>query len=115
MERKKYEQLMGKNGNAENILDYDFNRIAGRVLKEKRLEKNISLDTLSKKINKLVSRPALYRYENGSARIKNNVFVAICHALGCEPVKVFSEIHTEYMQYIYKNMNEILERIEDKD
>lgn len=53
MERKKYEQLMGKNGDEKSILDYDFNMITGKVLKEKRQALGYSLDTLSDKMNKL--------------------------------------------------------------
>ncbi len=113
MERKKYEQLMGKNGDEKSILDYDFNMIAGKVIREKRQMLGYSLDTLSDKIGKLVSKQALSRYENGGARIKNNVFLAICYALNCEPVDVYTEISSRYFEYLDKNMDNILKRIKD--
>lgn len=47
---------MGKNGDEKAILDYDFNMIAGKVLKEKRIARGLSLDGLSDKIQNLVSK-----------------------------------------------------------
>lgn len=114
MERKKYEQLMGKNGDEKAILDYDFNMIAGKVLKEKRVAQGLSLDSLSNKMNNLVSKQAISRYEKGEARIKNNVFVSICYALNCEPVDIYTEISKRYFKHLDDNMDSILERIEDK-
>lgn len=104
---------MGKDGNEENILDYEFNKIAGNVLKEKRISKNISLDLLSNKINNLVSKQAISRYENGQARIKNNVFLKICYALNCEPADIFTEIHKKYIEHIDNNIQDIMKRIKD--
>ena len=105
---------MGKDGSEEKILDYEFNRIAGMVLKAKRIERNVSLDDLSNKINNLVTKQAISRYENGQARIKNNVFLKICYALNYEPAEIFTEIHNKYMEHIYKNMEDIMKRIQDK-
>lgn len=104
---------MGKDGSEDKILDYEFNRIAGMVLKQKRMEKSISLEELSNKIDNLVTKQAISRYENGQARIKNNVFINICYALKCEPADIFSEIHSKYMEHIYKNMDDIIKRIKD--
>lgn len=104
---------MGKNGDERAILDYDYNMIAGKVLKEKRQSKEYSLDTLSNKMNNLVSKQALSRYEKGEARIKNNVFLAICYALNYEPIDVFTEIGERYFKYLEDNMQNILQRIED--
>lgn len=115
MDRKKYEQLMGKSGDEKAILDYDFNMIAGKVLKEKRTIRGLSLDGLSNKIKNLVSKQAISRYENGEARIKNNVFVAICYALNCKPVDVYTEISKRYFDFLDNNMESILKRIEDKE
>lgn len=115
MERKKYEQLMGKNGDEKSILDYDFNMITGKVLKEKRQSLGYSLDTLSDKMNNLVTKQALSRYENGGARIKNSIFVAICYALKSTPVEIFKEVSERYFNYVDDNMENILKRIEEKD
>lgn len=104
---------MGKNGDERAILDYEYNMIAGKVLREKRQAKGYSLDTLSNKINNLVSKQAISRYENGEARIKNNVFMAICYGLNCEPIDVFNEIGKRYHKYLDDNMESILKRIKD--
>ena len=57
---------------------------------------------------------ALSKYEHGEARIKNNVFVAICYALDCEPICVYKEISTRYFEYLYSHMDSIEKRLEDK-
>lgn len=103
-----------KNADEKNILDYDFNLIAGKIIKEKREQIGYSLDMLSNKMNNLVTKQAISQYEKGKARIKNNVFVAICNALKCEPVDVYTEIQKKYFKHLEDNMTNILERIEDK-
>lgn len=114
MERKKYEKLMGNHNDEKGILDYDFNMITGKVLKERRQQLGYSLDTLSNRMNNLVTKQALFRYENGSARIKNNIFVEICYALKCTPLEMFSKISERYFKHIDNDMENILKRIEDK-
>ncbi len=49
--------------NDEN-LDYLFNKIAANVIKEKRIQKNYSLEELAKKLGNIVTRQSLFRYEN---------------------------------------------------
>ena len=55
--------------NEEN-LDFQFNKIASLVIKQKRMKKSYSLEELSKKLNNLISRQSLFRYENNEARMK---------------------------------------------
>ena len=114
MERKKYEQLMGNHNDEKGILDYDFNMITGKVLKERRQRLGYSLETLSTKMNNLVTKQALSRYENGSARIKNNIFVEICYALKSTPLEIFSEVADRYFKHIDNDIETIIKRIEDK-
>lgn len=59
--------------NEEN-LDFQFNKIASLVIKQKRMKKSYSLEELSKKLNNLISRQSLFRYENNEARMKKNIF-----------------------------------------
>lgn len=58
--------------NDEN-LDYQLNKIASIVIKEKRNKKGYSLEDLANKLNNIVTRQSLYRYENNEARMKNNI------------------------------------------
>ena len=66
----------------DDNLDYQLNKVASVVIKEKRKEKGYSLEELASKLNNIVTRQSLYRYENNEARMKNNIFKKICLALG---------------------------------
>ena len=84
----------------EDLLDKEFNRIVGEVLKQKRERKGYSLQELSNKINNKVSRQTLYKYENNQSNIRNGVFTSICKALGESPGDVFEEISLKYMRLV---------------
>ena len=47
----------------DKLVDTDFNKVIGDVLKEKRLEKNWSLLELSRKMDNKISRQMLSRKE----------------------------------------------------
>ena len=83
--------------NDEN-LDYQLNKIASIVIKEKRLKKNYSLEELANKLNNLVTRQSLHRYENNEARMKNNVFRQICLAFDENPADVWEEINARFLK-----------------
>lgn len=91
------------------LLDKEFNRIVGEVLKNKRERKDISLQELSNKIKNKVSRQTINKYENNLSNIRNDVFIAICEALGEYPPDVYEEISLKYMRYINENKNRIME------
>lgn len=91
----------------DELLDKKFNKIVGQVLKNKREKHGYSLQGLSNKINKLVSRQTLFKYENNTSNIRNNVFVAICKALDEKPEDVLEEISLKYMRYVALNKEEI--------
>ncbi len=84
----------------EGLLDKEFNRIVGEVLKAKREKKGYSLQELSNKINNKVSRQTLNKYENNLSNVRNGTFVAICEALGESPGEVFEEISLKYMRLV---------------
>ena len=86
--------------NNNDLLDREFNRIVGEVLKTKRERKGYSLQELSNKINNKVSRQTLNKYENNSSNIRNGTFMAICEALGERPQDVFEEISLKYMRFV---------------
>ena len=84
----------------DELLDKEFNRIVGEVLKKKRERKGYSLQELSNKINNKVSRQTLNKYENNLSNIRNGVFISICQALGESPADIFEEISLRYMKYV---------------
>lgn len=86
----------------DELLDKEFNRIVGEVLKSKRERKGYSLQELSNKIKNKVSRQTLNKYENNTSNIRNGVFAEICYALGEQPAEVFEEISLKYMRYVDK-------------
>lgn len=71
-------------------LDYEFNRIVGEVLRQKREKANLTLDQLGKRVR--TTRQNIYKYEYNLSRIKVDMFISMCYALGEEPNKVFDEI-----------------------
>ena len=82
----------------EDNLDYQLNKIASIVIKEKRNKKGMSLEELANKLNNIITRQSLYRYENNEARMKNNIFKKICIALNENPSDVWEEINTRFLQ-----------------
>lgn len=85
--------------NDEN-LDYQLNKIASIVIKEKRLQKGYSLEEVANKLNNIITRQSLYRYENNEARMKNNIFKKICLALNENPSDVWEEINNRFLNHI---------------
>lgn len=83
--------------NDEN-LDFQLNKVASLVIKELRIKKRYSLEELSNKLNNIVTRQSLFRYESNEARMKNNIFKKICLALGENPIDVWNEINRRLLQ-----------------
>jgi len=77
---------------SSNNIDSIFNEIAGMIIQYYRLEEKLSLEDVTKKMNKPVSRQAIFKYENNLARMKNDVFEDICHALNKDPEVIYQEI-----------------------
>lgn len=94
----------------DELLDKEFNRIVGEVLKNKRERKGYSLQELSNKIGNKVSRQTLSKYENNTSNVRNGTFIAICEALGEYPPDVYEEISLKYMRFVDNNKNEILKK-----
>lgn len=85
--------------NEEN-LDYQLNKVASIIIKEKRKKKGYSLEELANKLGNIVTRQSLYRYENNEARMKNSIFKKICLALDENPAEVWEEINNRFLNYI---------------
>lgn len=94
----------------DDLLDKEFNKIVGEVLKNKRERKGYSLQELCNKMKRKVSRQTLSKYENNSSNVRHGVFISICEALGENPADVFEEISLKYMRYVDSHKNEIIER-----
>lgn len=75
-------------------LDYEFNRIAGEVLRQKREKANLTLDQLGKRVR--TTRQNIYKYEYNLSRLKVDMFISMCYALGEEPNEVFNEIKEKF-------------------
>ena len=82
----------------DSYIDSDFNRIVGMELKRLREEHNLSLEELANRIGNKVSRQTLSTYEFGRSKIKANIFIDICYALGHNPSEVFDEINLKYLK-----------------
>lgn len=89
--------------NNENI-DYKLNKIASEVIKRKRIEKGYSLEELANKLNNVLTRQSLFRYENNFARMKIGIFNKICYALDENPNDVWNEINNIF--YNSEKINE---------
>ena len=86
--------------NEEDLLDKEFNKIVGQVLKSIRERKGYSLQQLANKLTKPISRQTLSKYENNLSNIRNGVFVDICKALGEQPPIIYEEISLKYMRFV---------------
>lgn len=82
--------------NDEN-LDYQLNKIAAIVIRQKRISKGYSLEEEANKLNNIITRQSLHRYETGEARMKNNIFKKICLALDEDPNDVWNEINNRFI------------------
>ncbi len=95
----------GNEGDKNNLLiDNVFNQAIAEVLKELRKERNLSLQELSNKMNGIVTRQTLNRYELGLSKIRMNVFLKLAQAFNMQPKDLYEKIN---MRYISKLSNYI--------
>lgn len=87
-------------------LDYNFNKVIGKNLRQERLKKGYSLEELSEKLDNKVSRQALFKYESNKSRIKKNIFDEICKSLGIESREMYSRIMKDFYQLYGNNYTE---------
>ncbi len=98
--------------NDEN-LDYQLNKIASSIIKEKRLAKGYSLEELSNKLDNIVTRQSLFRYESNEARMKNSIFKKICLALDEDPSSVWNEINNRLLNNLSFDNAEVVDMDSD--
>lgn len=82
----------------DKLVDTDFNKVIGDVLKEKRINKGWSLLELSKRMKNKISRQTLFHYENGETKIRRNIFIEICKVYNIDPDSLIDEITIKYMR-----------------
>ena len=82
----------------DKLVDTDFNKVIGDVLKEKRIAEGWSLLELSKRMKNKVSRQTLFHYENGETKIRRNIFIEICKVYNINPDSLIDEITIKYMR-----------------
>lgn len=85
------------NFEVDENLDYQLNKIASIVIKEKRIKKGYSLDDVINKLDNIITKQSLYRYENNEARMKNRIFKKICLALNEDPNEIWNEINNRFL------------------
>lgn len=100
------------NFDTDENLDYKLNEIASRVIKRIRMEKKYSLDEVVVKLNNIITKQSLFRYENNEARMKKNTFKKICLALGEDPDDVLSKINDIFIKEMSID-NATLENLSD--
>lgn len=95
----------GNNGDKDNLLiDSLFNQAIAEVLKELRQERGLSLQELAKKMDNIVTRQTLNRYELGLSKLRMNVFLKFASAFNMQPKDLYEKINMRYIsklsQYI---------------
>ena len=81
----------------DKLVDTDFNLYIGKRLKKYRLEHNLSLLALAKKLNNKISRQTLFHYENGDTKIRRNIFIDICNVYNITPDDFINEVLKDYI------------------
>ena len=92
------------NGDDEN-LDKKFNEIYASIIKKARLEKKYSLDDVVEKMNHIITKQSLYRYENNEARMKKSIFNEICKVLDLNPEILHDDINNRFIFLFDKNFD----------
>ena len=87
-------------------INYEFDYVLGQVLKQKRTNKNISLQKVSNKLK--TTKQAIFRYENADVSMKNSTFKEYCKAIGENPVEVYEEVSLKYMRYVDTHKEELM-------
>lgn len=76
--------------NKDKDLDYNFNLTVGIYLRNKRERANMTMDDLAKRCR--TTRQNIFKYETNKSRIKLDMYISICYALGLNPAEAYNEI-----------------------
>lgn len=79
-------------------MDSLLNKIIGEELKKIRENAGLSLEELANKIKNVVSRQTLSTYESGRSKIRIDMFLLICNAVGQNPSDVYENINIRYFK-----------------
>ena len=89
-------------------INYEFDYVLGQVLKEKRKNKEITMQQVAEKLN--TTKQAIFRYENADVSMKNSTFQKYCYVIGENPASVFEEVSLKYMRYVDSHKDEIMRK-----
>lgn len=87
-------------------INYEFDFVLGQVLKQKRTNKEISMQKVADILK--TTKQAIFRYEKADVSMKNSTFQAYCKAIGENPVEVYEEVSLKYMRYVDSHKDDII-------
>lgn len=98
----------GNNGDKDNLLiDNVFNQAIAEVIKELRQERGLSLQELADKMNNVVTRQTLNRYELGLSKLRMNNFIQLAKAFNMQPKDLFEKFNIRYIKKMTQYTDEI--------
>lgn len=71
-------------------LDFTFNLVAGEYIRKKRECIDMTLEQLAIRVR--TTKQNIYKYETNRSRLKVDMFISICYALGLNPSQAYEEI-----------------------
>ena len=89
-------------------INYMFDYVLGQTLRERRKEKNITLQQVADSLG--TTKQAIFRYENAEVSMKNSTFQNYCKSIGCDPVAIFEETSLKYMRYVDAHKKDIMNK-----
>jgi HTH-type transcriptional regulator / antitoxin PezA len=87
------------------------NEMAGRLIKELRIEKDIPMSEFAKRLK--LSHPSLSRIENGNQELSFTLLIKICDELGISTSEFFSKLEETNHLYILSSKEIEKDSIED--
>lgn len=69
-----------------NYYEYDFYKTLGQILREKRIERGMTLDDAASAIGKTIK--TVQRYETGERKITVQTIKDLCHVYGADPDEI---------------------------
>lgn len=71
-------------------LDYSFNSVAGEYIRKRREHIGMTLEQLAIRVR--TTKQNIYKYETNKSRLKVDMFISICYAIGLNPAEAYREI-----------------------
>ena len=71
-------------------LDFAFNQVAGDYIRKQRERIGMTLEQLAIRVR--TTKQNIYKYETNKSRLKVDMFISICYAIGLNPAEAYREI-----------------------